>query len=79
MHISNIIGLAANLLSGVSAAACSSPMTIDNFSKWSTNTNSLGEYTSGKDIEISLPCNMLIYGRRWFYELDLGQWWNSII
>lgn len=40
-----IIGLGAN---GGDAAVCKSNLVIDNFSAFSTNTNSLGSYTSGK-------------------------------
>lgn len=32
------------------SAACSSNLIIDNFSKWSTNTNLLNTYTSGMTI-----------------------------
>ncbi|KAF1972537.1 hypothetical protein BU23DRAFT_555061 [Bimuria novae-zelandiae CBS 107.79] len=41
-----IQGLAALFASTASAAACSSALTIDDFSKFSSNTNNLGEWTS---------------------------------
>lgn len=47
MRTFTLIGLAAGFVSGVSAA-CSSALKIDDFSKWSSNTNSLGQWTSGK-------------------------------
>jgi hypothetical protein len=41
-----LIGLVAAFASGASAA-CNSALKIDDFSKWSSNTNSLGSWTSG--------------------------------
>ncbi|KAJ4376309.1 hypothetical protein N0V83_001592 [Neocucurbitaria cava] len=46
MRVSTLIGLAAGLASEVVSAACSAPLKIDDFSKYSQNTNSLGEWTS---------------------------------
>lgn len=48
MILSNLLGLAAGFLGGVGqvSAACT-PTTIDDFSKYSSNTNSLGQWTSG--------------------------------
>jgi hypothetical protein len=43
-----IIGLAAAYGSGV-LAACSSTLKIDDFSRWNERTNSLGQYTNGRD------------------------------
>ncbi|KAJ4351668.1 uncharacterized protein N0V89_007011 [Didymosphaeria variabile] len=45
MRSFTLMGLAAAFATEVSAA-CSSALTIDNFSKYSSNTNSLGEWTS---------------------------------
>ncbi|KAF2014832.1 carbohydrate esterase family 4 protein [Aaosphaeria arxii CBS 175.79] len=45
MLFTHLIGLAAGLAGGVSAA-CSSALKIDDFSKWSSNTNSLNSWTS---------------------------------
>ncbi|KAF2821979.1 glycosyl hydrolase-like protein [Ophiobolus disseminans] len=45
MHTSSLIGLVAAFSTQV-FAACSGPTKIDDFSKWSTKTNSLGEWTS---------------------------------
>jgi len=47
MHITTLIGLAAGLASQAVNAACSAPLTIDDFSKYSSNQNSLGAWTSG--------------------------------
>jgi hypothetical protein len=47
MRTSTLIGLAAALTTRV-YAACSSATKIDDFSKWSSNVNTLGEWTSGK-------------------------------
>jgi hypothetical protein len=47
MRFSALIGLAAAAFQTVSAAACTSNLLIDNFAKWSTNTNSLASWTSG--------------------------------
>jgi hypothetical protein len=48
MHTSTLIGLAAILARGA-FAACSGPLKIDDFSRWSSNTNSLNSWTSGKN------------------------------
>ncbi|KAF3046949.1 hypothetical protein E8E12_009127 [Didymella heteroderae] len=45
MRSSILIGLAAGFASQA-YAACSSALKIDDFSKWSSNTNSLGQWTS---------------------------------
>ncbi|ORX95872.1 glycosyl hydrolase [Clohesyomyces aquaticus] len=45
MRTFTLIGLAAGLVSGASAA-CSAALKIDDFSKWSSNTNSLNSWTS---------------------------------
>ena len=47
MHITTLIGLAAGLATRAVNAACSAPLTIDDFSKYSSNQNSLGAWTSG--------------------------------
>ncbi|KAL5392163.1 hypothetical protein DPSP01_000683 [Paraphaeosphaeria sporulosa] len=44
--LSLITGLLAAFVPEASAAGCSSALTIDNFSKFSSNTNSLGQWTS---------------------------------
>lgn len=46
MRTFTLIGLTAAFSSQV-LAACTQKLKIDDFSKWSSNTNSLGEYTSG--------------------------------
>jgi hypothetical protein len=46
MRTSLLIGLAATF-AGQAYAACSSALKIDDFSKWSSNQNSLGQWTSG--------------------------------
>jgi len=46
MYTSTLIGLVA-AFAAQAFAACSGPTKIDDFSKWSTKTNSLGEWTSG--------------------------------
>jgi hypothetical protein len=48
MRITTLIGLVAGLASQTVNAACSAPLKIDDFSKQSSNQNSLGEWTSGK-------------------------------
>ncbi|KAF2123081.1 glycosyl hydrolase [Lophiotrema nucula] len=52
MRAYTVIGLAAGLVSGVSAA-CSSALKIDDFSKWSSNTNSLNSWVSADDGSMS--------------------------
>jgi hypothetical protein len=54
MRTSILIGLAATFASQA-YAACSSALKIDDFSKWSTNTNSLGQWTSGMQNTPLLP------------------------
>ncbi|KAF2851598.1 carbohydrate esterase family 4 protein [Plenodomus tracheiphilus IPT5] len=46
MRISTLIGLVAGLATQTIDAACSGPLKIDDFSKYSSNLNSLGEWTS---------------------------------
>jgi outer membrane murein-binding lipoprotein Lpp len=46
MRTTTLIGFAAAFATQV-FAACQSATKIDDFSKWSSNTNNLGEYTSG--------------------------------
>ncbi len=46
MHSTFLVGLAASFASQA-YAACSGPLKIDDFSKYSANTNSLGSWTSG--------------------------------
>lgn len=50
MRVTEILAWAASLLAGAREvqAACSGPLVIDNFSKWSSNSNSLNSWTSGK-------------------------------
>jgi hypothetical protein len=48
MRVSTVIGLMAGLANQAVNAACSAPLSIDNFSKWSSNQNSLGQWTSGE-------------------------------
>ncbi|KAF2262955.1 hypothetical protein CC78DRAFT_618050 [Lojkania enalia] len=67
-----LIGLAAGFASGVSAA-CSSALKIDDFSKWSSNTNSLNEWTSddGSMTSISASGGVLSFKPKsgsYFYE-----------
>jgi hypothetical protein len=47
MRFSALLGLAAAAVQTVSAAVCASNLLIDNFAKYSTNTNSLASWTSG--------------------------------
>lgn len=47
MYLTTLIGLAAGLATHAVNAACSGPLQIDDFSKWSSNQNSLGTWTSG--------------------------------
>ncbi|EUC51036.1 carbohydrate esterase family 4 protein [Bipolaris oryzae ATCC 44560] len=46
MHLTTLIGLAAGLATHAVNAACSGPLSIDDFSKWSSKQNSLGTWTS---------------------------------
>lgn len=48
MRVNALIGLAAGLATQAVNAACSAPLKIDDFSKYSSNQNSLGAWTSGK-------------------------------
>lgn len=74
MHFSNFLGLVAGFLGGASQvnAACS-PTTIDDFSKFSSNTNSLGQWTSddGSMTSISARNGVLSFQPKsssYFYE-----------
>ncbi|KAF2181017.1 carbohydrate esterase family 4 protein [Zopfia rhizophila CBS 207.26] len=73
MRAFTLIGLAAGILSGVSAQQCSSALKIDDFSKWSSNTNSLGSWTSddGSMTSISASGGTLSFTPKsgsYFYE-----------
>jgi outer membrane murein-binding lipoprotein Lpp len=46
MRTTTLIGFAAAFATQA-FAACSSALKVDDFSKWSSNTNSLNEYSSG--------------------------------
>jgi hypothetical protein len=46
MRTTTLIGFAAAFATQA-FAACSSALKVDDFSKWSSNTNSLNEYTGG--------------------------------
>ncbi|KAH7042039.1 glycosyl hydrolase [Macrophomina phaseolina] len=48
MRVTELLGWAASLFAGAKEvqAACSGPLVIDNFSKWSSNSNSLNSWTS---------------------------------
>ncbi|KAK7924459.1 hypothetical protein PG985_006513 [Apiospora marii] len=67
-------GILAGLLGGkVASAACSSNLLIDNFSTWSTNTNTLGSWTSddGSMTSISVVDGSLAFTPKadsYFYE-----------
>ena len=50
MRSTVLFGLAAGFASQA-YAACSSALKIDDFSKYSSNTNSLGQWTSGTPIQ----------------------------
>ncbi|KAF2748604.1 carbohydrate esterase family 4 protein [Sporormia fimetaria CBS 119925] len=72
MYSPILIGLAAGLVSGVSAA-CSGPLKIDDFSRWSSNTNSLNSWTSddGSMTSISASGGILSFTPKassYFYE-----------
>lgn len=72
MRTTSLIGLAAAFASGVSAA-CSSALKIDDFSSWSSNTNSLGSWTSddGSMTSISASGGVLSFTPKagsYFYE-----------
>lgn len=56
MRSFTLIGLAAAFATEVSAA-CSSALTIDNFSKFSSNTNTLGQWTSDDSTMKSISAN----------------------
>jgi hypothetical protein len=59
MRTSTLIGLAAAFSTHV-YAACQSATKIDDFAKWSTNANSLGEWTSGMETLLGLVELLLI-------------------
>jgi hypothetical protein len=59
MHTFTLIGLAAVVARGA-FAACSGPLKIDDFSRWSSNTNSLGSWTSGKETNPVAESSLLI-------------------
>ncbi|KAJ4325771.1 hypothetical protein N0V94_000531 [Neodidymelliopsis sp. IMI 364377] len=72
MRTSILIGLAAGFASQA-YAACSSALKIDDFSKWSTNTNALGSWTSddGSMTSISAASGVLSFKPKsgsYFYE-----------
>jgi len=57
MHISTLIYLVAGLGASAVDAACSAPLAIDDFSQYSTHTNSLGEWTSDDDSMASISAS----------------------
>ncbi|PSN65776.1 glycosyl hydrolase-like protein [Corynespora cassiicola Philippines] len=72
MRTFTLIGLAAGFAGSVSAA-CSSALKIDDFSKWSSNSNSLGSWTSddGSMTSISASNGVLSFTPKsdsYFYE-----------
>lgn len=72
MHTFTLIGLAAALARGATAA-CSAALKIDDFSRWSTNTNSLNSWTSddGTMAAISAAGGVLSFtpkANAYFYE-----------
>ncbi|KAI8943063.1 hypothetical protein NX059_001099 [Plenodomus lindquistii] len=73
MRISSLIGLVAALATQAVDAACSGPLKIDDFSKYSSNSNSLGEWTSddGSMTKISAANGVLSFTPKsssYFYE-----------
>lgn len=62
MRVSTLIGLAASIASQTVSAACSGPLKIDDFSRYSQNQNSLNEWTSGMfdagvpDLQLLIRC-----------------------
>jgi len=73
MRITTLIGLVAGLASQTVNAACSAPLKIDDFSKQSSNQNSLGEWTSddGSMSSISASAGVLSFKPKagsYFYE-----------
>jgi len=75
--IDTLIGLAALAANTGKAAAatCSSALTIDDFSKWSSNTNSLGQWTGDDASMTSISANNGVLsfkpksnGASYFYE-----------
>ncbi|CAN9228835.1 unnamed protein product [Alternaria alternata] len=73
MRITTLIGLVAGLASQAVNAACSAPLKIDDFSKQSSNQNSLGEWTSddGSMSSISASAGVLSFKPKagsYFYE-----------
>jgi len=72
MRVYSVIGLAAAFASGASAA-CSAALKIDDFSKWSSNTNSLNSWTSddGTMAQIAAASGVLSFTPKagaYFYE-----------
>ncbi|KAF2140743.1 carbohydrate esterase family 4 protein [Aplosporella prunicola CBS 121167] len=73
MRLVALVGLAASLIPSVAQAACSGPLTIDDFSQYSSNSNSLGSWTSddGSMTSISAAGNKLSFtpsSDSYFYE-----------
>ncbi|KAF1833385.1 glycosyl hydrolase [Decorospora gaudefroyi] len=73
MRFSTLIGLAAGLASQAVNAACSAPLKIDDFSRFSSNQNSLNEWTSddGSMTSISASGGVLSFKPKsssYFYE-----------
>ncbi|EFQ90818.1 hypothetical protein CFE70_004939 [Pyrenophora teres f. teres 0-1] len=74
MYISTLIGLVAGLASHAVNAACNAPLTIDDFSKYSSNQNSLNSWTSddASMSSISASNGVLSFipksGNSYFYE-----------
>jgi len=62
MRISTLIDFVAAFSTQV-FAACQAPTKVDDFSKWSSNTNSLGEWTSGKEHKTKSDLLKLIISR----------------
>jgi len=73
MHLTTLIGLAAGLATQAVNAACSAPLTIDDFSKYSSSNNNLGSWTSadGSMASISASNGVLSFKPKsgsYFYE-----------
>ncbi|ORY17685.1 hypothetical protein BCR34DRAFT_24168 [Clohesyomyces aquaticus] len=74
MQFLSIFAIVAGLTAPIQCTLCGPPLQIDNFSRWSSNTNSLNDWTSddGTMSTISASNNLLLFkpssSGSYFYE-----------
>jgi hypothetical protein len=67
MNSRRVVGLLAGIFAARASAVCSTDLVIDDFSKWSNGSNSLGQHASGMNIVLPLRNKRFL-----IYALDDG-------